>query len=159
MGCLVNYFSINKCLKLSVKTVVNFLFSLMACLLQMTVEKDQGFLHRLKPSSHYLVICDFPFQGFLYEFEFLWNCWMCHLLSWSVTVCLPVCLRNTCKTNYTPQSLSSTLCFAQKKKKAAFYHDSCFILLFDSVTFFSVIYSVFFFICLRLYAIYVPAHS
>lgn len=62
-------------------------------------------------------------------------------LTWSVTVCLPVCLRNTCKTVYAPKSLSSTWCFVQKKKKAAFYHDSCFILLFDSVTFFSVIYS------------------
>lgn len=60
-------------------------------------------------------------RGFLYEFFYRnWNCWTCHLLSWSVTVCLPVCLRNTCKTVYAPKSLSSTLCFVQKKKKAAF---------------------------------------
>lgn len=38
---------------------------------------------------------------------------------------------------------SAVLCvLCKKKKKAAFYHDSCFIPLFDSVTFFSVIYSV-----------------
>lgn len=46
------------------KTVVNFLFILMACLLQMTVEKDQGFWHRLKPLSHYLVIVIFLFRFF-----------------------------------------------------------------------------------------------
>lgn len=141
---MVNYFSINKCLKLSVKTVVNFLFSLMSCLLQMAVEKDPRVLAQIKTIISLFGDCDVSFFRvfFMNSFIEIVECVTFKLISHSFS-CLFVS-EIPAELFMLPRA-SAVLCgLCKKKKKAAFYHDSCFILLFDSVTFLSVIYSVVF---------------